>query len=152
VLTILSRPKLEDVFPVPEEAKRLRVFLGGWKVCGTLTFMDKLFKVEGSAEFFSAAAGWGLLTRVELKVENLGLYEEVDILGFDRNEKTYHFFALTNTAAAYDHKGKWLSNNTLSFTYEDLREGKKYKEELEIKIRTPNEFTIDERDSLGGVI
>jgi hypothetical protein len=88
VLSILSRSKLEDVFPVPEEVKRLRVFLGGWKVYGTLAFMDKLFKVEGSAEFSSAAAGWGLLTRVELKVEDLGLYEEVDILGFDRNEKT----------------------------------------------------------------
>jgi hypothetical protein len=149
VLTILSRPKLEDVFPVPEEAKRLRVFLGGWKVPGTLTFMDKLFKVEGSAEFSLAAAGWGLLTRLELKVEDLGLYEEVDILGFDRNEKTYHFFAPTNTSAAYDHKGKWLSDNKLSFTYEGLRDGKKYKEELEIKIRTQNEFTIDEKDSLG---
>jgi hypothetical protein len=66
--------------------------------------------------------------------------------------RKHHFFALTNTAAAYDHKGKWLSGNTLSFTCEGLRDGKKYKEELKIKIRTPNEFTIDEKDSLGGHI
>jgi hypothetical protein len=56
----------------------------------------------------------------KMEIENLGVYEEVDILAFDRGEKTLHFFSVTNTGAVYDHKGKWLSNKVISFVYEGL--------------------------------
>ena len=89
---------------------------------------------------------------VKLEIEGLGAYKEVDLLAFDRNEKVYHFFAVTNTAAAYDHKGKWLDDNTISFLYEGLQNGKIYREELVIKIFSQNEVTIVEKDFVGNQI
>ena len=122
-----NRPTLTDVFPLPVEAKRLNVFLGSWRVEGTLTFNGKPYGVKGSARFSSTAAKWGVLAITKLEIEGLGNYEEADLLAFDRNEKLYHFFAVTNTAAVYDHKGKWIED-TISFIYEGLHDGKSCKE------------------------
>ena len=141
-----NRPTLADIFPLPVEAKRLDVFLGNWNVEGTLTFMGKPFGVKGIAKFSSVAKGWGVLATAKLEIEGLGAYEEADLLVFDRSEKLYHFFTVTNTAAAYDHKGKWLNDDTINFLYEGSQDGKSYKEELLIKILNQNEVTILEKD------
>jgi hypothetical protein len=114
--------------------------------------MGKPFGIKGNAKFSSAAAKWGILVTAKLEIEGLGSYEETDLLAFDRNEKVYHFFAVTNTAAAYDHKGKWLDESTISFIYEGLQDGKSYKEELLITIFNQNEISILERDFVGNQI
>ena len=141
--------KLSDVFPLPDEAKKLRAF-GNWTVEGALTFMSKPFGVKGSAMFSSAAAGWGVLAVAKLDTKNSGAYEEVDILGFSRGEKMFHFFSVTNTAAVYYHRGRWLDENTLSFFYEGLQDRKTYCEEIDVKFQNANELAIHEIDSLDG--
>jgi hypothetical protein len=141
-------PKLSDIFPLPNEAKRLQFFLGDWNAEGSLTFQGRPFKVKGLWKFTSAAAGWGILNIGKMDIEGLGAYEEVDILGFDPGEKMFHFFSVTNTGAARDHKGRWLDDNTISVFHEALQEGRTYTEEIEVKITSPREFTVHERDSL----
>jgi hypothetical protein len=120
-----NRPTLPDIFPLPDEAKRLNVFLGTWRVEGNLNFTGKPLELKGYARFSSTAARWAVLATAKLEIEGLGTCEEADLLAFDRNEKLYHFFAVTNTAAAYDHKGKWLYEDTISFIYEGLQVWKK---------------------------
>lgn len=140
--------KLSAIFPLPNEARRLQFFLGDWNAEGSLTFQGRPFKVSGSWKFTSAAAGWGILNIGKLDIEGLGAYEEVDILGFDPGEKMFHFFAVTNTGAARDHKGRWSDDNTFSVLHEALQDGKTYREEIEVKIMSPIEFTVHERDTL----
>ena len=69
-----------------------------------------------------------------------------------QSEKLYHIFAVTNTAATHDHGGKWGEDNTLCVVYEGLQEGKKYREEIEIKILGSNEFAVNEKDILDGKV
>jgi len=83
-----------------------------------------------------------------MEIENLGSYEEVDILGFDRSEKKFHFFSVTNTAAAYDHIGSWLDDNSISFLYEGTQNGKSYREELSVNFSS-SEVNVLENDYLG---
>ncbi|HUK84648.1 MAG TPA: DUF1579 family protein [Candidatus Acidoferrum sp.] len=146
----MKKPAFTDIFPLPDQVKTLQVFIGNWDLEGTLIFRGKTFKVKGLGKFTSVAAGWGILSIVKMGVEDLGTYEEVDILGFNRSEQMFHFFALTNTAAAYDHKGEWKDNKTINFVYEGQQYGKTYKEELEIKIQNSSELTICENDYLDG--
>jgi len=146
-----ENPKLADVFPLPEEAKKLQFFVGDWNVAGTMTFEGKTFRVGGYWKFTSIAAGWGVMNIGKMEIERLGAYEEVDILGFDPNEKLFHMFSVTNTAAAHDHKAKW-SDATVSFVYEGLQDGKRYREEILVKILGPSEMRVHEEDSLDGSI
>ena len=140
--------RLEDVFPVPDETKKLLVFLGNWSGEGTLTYLARTFRLKGSAKFTPVASGWGVQSEIKLEIEGLGLYDEVDLLGFDRNEKAYHFFALTNTGALYDHKGKWLDDNTLNLFYEGSQNCKKYTENLQVQLKNSNELSVMEKDFL----
>jgi hypothetical protein len=147
-----KRPTLSDLFPLPAESKRLQVFLGSWEVEGTLTFMNRTYSVKGMVKFSSAAAGWGVLATAKLEIEGLGLYEETDLLSFSRDEEICHFFAVTNTGAAYDHKGNWSDEKTIGFSYEGLRDGKRYEELLEITVKDRDRIAISERDSIGGQV
>jgi hypothetical protein len=140
--------RLSDIFPLPVESSRLNIFIGDWLVEGNLVYMGRPFKAKGTAKFSLAAAGWGILATAKLQIENLGAYEEVDLLSFNRAEKLFHFFAVTNTGASYDHKGKWKDDKTLNFSYEVMQGEKSYKEELEIKVISENQLAINEKDFL----
>lgn len=145
-------PTLSEMFPLPNEAKRLQLFIGDWKVEGTLAFEGEPHKVKGSWKFESGAAGWGVQARMKMKVEGMGDYEEIDMAGFDQSDGLVHIFSITNTAATHDHKGKWADDNTLTVVYEGLQEGKKYREDVTIKFRSPKETAIHEVDTLGDQI
>ena len=147
-----KNPSLNELFPLPDGARRLQVFVGDWKVEGTLTFEGKPLKVKGTWKISSAAAGWGVLNVGRMELEGMGKYEEVDILGFNPGEKLVHLFSLTNTAAVHDHKGRWSDDTTLNFVYEGSQEGKKYREEITVKFHSPKEWSINELDSLDGQI
>jgi len=132
--------------------KSLQVLIGDWIAEGTLTFKGKAFNITGTAKLMSAAAGWGVANFSKLDIEGVGSYEEVDVIGFDPTEKLFHFFSVTNTGAARDHKGKWLDDKTIRFDYEGLQEGKTYVEEISVNIPSSRELTIHERDTLDGQV
>ncbi len=146
-----KNPTLSELFPLPEEAKKLKIFLGDWKVEGELTMEGNSFNAKGSCKFESAA-GWGVFAKMKMNIEGLGDYEEIDIAGYDPGQGLFHIFSVTNTAAAHDHKGKWSDNKTLKVIYEGVQEGKKYKEEISIKFDNPNQWSIHEVDTLDGQI
>jgi hypothetical protein len=149
---MVANSNLSDIFPLPHEARKLQAFVGDWDVEGVLTTEGRSFKVTGQRKFASAAAGWGVFNVGKMEIEGLGTYEELHVLGFDPSEKTFHYFSVTNTASARDHKGKWIDDRTISFLYEGSQKGKDYREEIEVKIQTPKELKIIETDTLAGNI
>jgi len=147
---ILEQQNLSSIFPLTTEAKKLGIFVGEWNIEGYFTFQGKSLKVKGVWMLSWAAAKWGVLNVGEMEIEGLGVYEEVDILGFDASEKLYHLFSVTNTAATHDHKGNWLDDKTMRFFYQGLQEGKPYKETIDITSVSTTELTITETDELDG--
>lgn len=146
----LVQTDLSSIFPLPDEAKRLEVLVGQWNIEGYLVFGGKRLRAKGVWMLSWAAAKWGILNVGEIEIEEMGVYEEVDLIGFNAGDRLYHLFSVTNTAATHDHKGKWLDEGTLSFTYEGLEEKKPYREDIEIKIISPNELEVIEIDVLAG--
>lgn len=146
----MEQTDLNKIFPLPVEAKRLEFLIGQWNIEGYLVFGGKRLRAKGVWMLSWAASKWGVLNVGEMEIEDMGVYEEVDIIGFDTGQRLYHLFSVTNTAATHDHKGRWLDEETLSFTYEGLEEKKPYREEIEIKIISPNELAITEIDVLAG--
>jgi hypothetical protein len=145
-----KNPTLSELFPLPESAKRLSVFVGNWRVEGTLTFGGNPLNVTGAWVISSAAAGWGVINIGRLEIEGMGAYEEIDLLGFDSGENLVHLFSLTNTAATHDHKGTWSDDKTLKLLYEGLQEGRKLKEQITIVFNNKDEWDISEVDTLDG--
>ena len=61
-------------------------------------------------------------------VPGLPSYEETDLMGFEPNSKTYHWFAVTNAGETHDHVTPATDKNKLRFTYSGTQEGKPFKE------------------------
>ena len=141
---------LETAFPMPKQVVPLRFLVGTWRVEGTLATHGSSFALRGTVEFYPAAAGWGILILNKLHIEGLGWYEEVAILGYNSDDGQVHFFSLTNTGAANDHKGSWRDATNLELLYESQQRGRPYREVVLLSVLGPNELTIHEVDTIAG--
>ena len=141
---------LSNLFPLPDEAKTLDVFLGNWDVEGSLTYHSRRFGLKGTSVFSPAAGGWGVSARTLMEIEGLGSYQEADLLCFSRDDGLFHYFAVTNTGAAYDHRGAWADPKSIRFTYEGKQGLGNYSEVLTVKVLGDAQLSIEETDTLEG--
>jgi hypothetical protein len=119
---------LAELFPVPDEARKLARFIGAWSVDGTLTVEGNPLKMVGEWIFAPSAAGWGVRASLRAEIEGLGAYEEDDLVGYDIETDTFHIYSLTNSGAVHDHVASWTSENVLEFEFDGLQGGKPYRE------------------------
>jgi len=147
-----NQVRLTDVFPMPEEAKKLRVFLGEWRAKGTLSFDGRDIDVRGTVKASTVAAAWGVLVIGKLEIEGLGEYEEADLLTFEQGASMFHYFSVTNTGAAYDHRGKWASDSKIDFLFEGHQRGMPYSENLTFYLPDLNHIVVHESDTLDGKV
>jgi hypothetical protein len=141
----MGMPSLQD--PLDEQTKKLQIFIGNWDVEGKVNFVGKSIKVKGSWKITSTLVGWGGLDTGKLSIKTLGIYEEVTLLCFNIGEHMTHLFS-----SAHDHKGKWVDDEKLVLEYGENRQGKSYKEIIEIKVLNPKKFLIHEEDTLDGIV
>lgn len=145
-----ARPTLLELYPRPDDTRKLETLVGVWSAAGTLSTAGRNFALTGRSTITSAAAGWGVLILNRFDIELLGPYEEVAVLGYDQDERAFHFFALTNTAAAYDHTGGWLNERTLGFVHQGRQGQKSYLERITAELLAPDELAVFEEDFLAG--
>jgi len=145
-----NQVRLSDVFPLPEEAEKLRVFIGGWSVEGSLSLEGRQYQIHRMAKASPVAAGWGVLVIDKFEIQGLGDYEEADILAFERGANVLHYFSVTNTAAAYDHKGRWTSDSKIDLRFEGYQHGKPYAEDLSFGLLGSDRLCIHESNTLDG--
>lgn len=147
-----TMPTITELFPIPQEAKKLESFLGNWTIEGNMTVEGSPLKASGIWHFAKAAAGWGIKGSMKMEIEGLGSYEEDDLVGFDRETGRFHLYTLTNSAAVHDHLGSWTDEDTLKLEYDGLQDGKKFREEITVRIKNPSEFEIHEVDKVEGQV
>jgi hypothetical protein len=121
-------PTFADLFPIPDEARRLERLLGTWKVSGALTAEGTVMPMSGQWQFSPAAAGWGVASELRAEVEGMGVYEEHDLVGFDAESGLFHVYSLTNSGAVHDHVARWPTADRLEFEYTGLQGGRPYRE------------------------
>ena len=134
---------ISELYPIPAEIKKLHVFLGDWKVEGTLKTGDIIMRLEGKWNFSTAAGGWGLKSSNKLEIEGMGTYERDNLFGYDKETGELHIYSVTNMAETHDHIASWVDENTFNGRYDGLKDGKKFREDFTIKLVSPDEFTID---------
>jgi hypothetical protein len=143
-------PTLADLFPIPEDARKLERFIGNWTIEATLTLEGTPLRGNGTWLFERAAGGWGIRGRLEADFEGMGAYREDDLVGYDVETGTFHIYSLTNSSAVHDHLAKWEDGNTLVLEYDGLQEGKKYREEATCRFISDDEIHMQETDYVEG--
>ena len=141
---------LSNLFPLPDEAKTLSVFLGRWEIEGSLTYHGRQFALKGSGVFEPAAGGWGVAVSTSMELAGLGTHEEADLLCFSMDDGLFHLFAVTNTGSSYDHKGGWTDPKTMRVSYEGKQGLGDYEEVLTLRVVGPGALEVEEVGSLDG--
>ncbi|MDN7025108.1 hypothetical protein FGU65_09440 [Methanoculleus sp. FWC-SCC1] len=141
---------IQELYPVPAEIEKLRMFLGEWHGEGVLETAGAVMKVAGEWWFRAAAGGWGVGVSMQSVIEGMGDYALDSLFGFDTETGTLHVYSLTNMAETHDHTAFWSNERTLHGSYDGLKEGKAFRENFTIRLTSPGEMTLEYVETLDG--
>src|SRR5262249_49404389 len=65
-------------------------------------------------------------------IPGVPLYDETDLMGYEPNTNTYHWYSVTNAGETHDHVAKASDGNKLEFVFNGTQEGKPFKEVIQL--------------------
>ena len=114
---------------LPKEVEGMDCLLGNWKGAGTAQMGKDKAKIEATYSCKRTSGDFGVLCNLKITgIPGLASYEETDLMGYEPNSKTYHWYAVTNAGETHDHVAPVPDKNKLRFQYTGMQEGKPFKE------------------------
>jgi len=149
-VTLVAQDKKKAM---PDEQAWLQKFAGNWtaKVVST-DAANKTTSLTSHMTFTPVADGTGLYATESADDPKMGKMRFSYLLGYDPYEKKVHFFAVGNWGICHDHDCTWKSPDNFYIEHNSMREGKAYKEEINIVFRDKNTMEFTETDYLGGSV
>ena len=136
--------------PVPDNVKKLYLFLGSWKGKATMAANGQSQNFDYLMDFKTDADGWGLLYHEKGLIPNAAPYLGFGMLGFDEGDNTVHIFTVSNYGDVHDHKGMWTDDKNFALVYNGTQEGKALKEELNVEYVDASTFKFTDVVKLDG--
>src|SRR5882724_8368324 len=92
----------------------MECLVGTWKGGGTIAMGKDKAKID---------ATW---------TPGVAAYEETDLMGYEPNTNTYHWYSVTNAGETHDHVAKVPEGNDLQFVFSGTQEGKPLREVIDL--------------------
>jgi hypothetical protein len=122
-------PAVAAADPLPQPVRDMDCLVGSWKGEGTLAMGKDKAKLAFTWSCARTSGDFGVLCTLHLTgIPGLASYDETDLLGFEPNSSTYHWYSVTNGGETHDHVAKPSAGNALEFVYTGTQEGKPFKE------------------------
>ena len=67
-------------------------------------------------------------------IPGVAAYEETDLMGYEPNTNTFHWYAVTNAGETHDHVAQASDGNKQQFIFTGTQEGKPFKEVIDLEI------------------
>lgn len=136
---------------MPEDQARLQKFTGKWQADLSMTDENnKASKVRSVVTFNTIADGHGIYgTEVADDPVN-GKLNASYMMGYDPYQKKIHFFAVDNQGVCHDHECYWKSADSFHAEHNSDRDGKAYKEVIDINFKDANNLELVVTATLGG--
>jgi len=152
LVTVVTANARHDVKhnPVPDNVKKLYVFLGSWKGKATMTTNGQIQSFDYFMDMKTDADGWGILYHEKGLIPNAAPYLGVGMLAADAGDNSVHIFTVSNYADVHDHKGNWTDDKHFTLVYNGTAEGKTLKEELTVEIVDANTFKFSDAVTIDG--
>lgn len=138
---------------VPNDQAWLQKFVGKW-TANVETTDDKkqAFTIVAHLDFKSIGDGAGVYGIDSFDDAKLGKYKGSYLMGYDIYEKKLHFYAVTNMGVAHDHACTWKSADHFYAEFNGIRDGKPFKEMIDLIFKDKNTLEFSEVDFLDGNI
>jgi hypothetical protein len=114
---------------LPKEVTNMDCMLGNWKGTGTMIMGKDKAKLDATWSCKKTGGDFGILCNLRITgIPGVPVYEETDLMGYEPNSKTYHWFTVTNAGETHDHVAPYSEKSRIRFTYTGVQEGKPFKE------------------------
>ena len=136
---------------LPDDQALLQKFDGKWSGITNITDDKKQsFKIMTHMNFSSVADGNGIYGVEYFDAPKLGKLRASYLFGYDPYEKKIHFYAIDNMGTCHDHDCTWKTPNHFYVEHNSVREGKAYKEIIDLIFKDKNTIEFSETATLDG--
>jgi len=144
----LTVPAVAAADPLPGPVKDMDCLVGSWKGDGTFTLGKDKAKLAFTWDCARTSASFGVLCSLHLTgVPGMSSYEETDLMGWEPNSNTYHWYSVTNAGETHDHVAKPPTGAAIQFVYVGTEEGKPFREVIDIEINQEKRSLVGRSES-----
>lgn len=126
----------------PQELRNLATFLGTWEGNGTVRMGDQTGTLHARWVCGVAAGGYGVRCSFTMTgVPGMATYSEDDLMGWNPNDRLYHWYSVTNAGEVHDHWGSFDGTGS-TFQFQGTMNGHLFVEHIRFTMRGANEITL----------
>jgi hypothetical protein len=136
----------------PKEVTGMSCLVGTWKVKGSMAMGAQKATLTGAWTCAWLPSKWGVQCDLDMSgMPGMGHYLERDLMGYEPNSKTYHWYAVTNAGETHDHVAAFSIGNDLEFVYTGTQDGKPFKEVIDMHMAADSKsFHLKSESFVGG--
>lgn len=135
---------------MPEILKAALRLEGKWEANASGQLGGKTHAFKYNMHFRKTASGSGLLMYETANIPDVGKLDGTNLIGYDPYDGKLHWFSVDNLGTTHDHTGELLSNDHIRLIHESSREGKPYREQIDIEWISADRVKIKLVGTLGG--
>jgi hypothetical protein len=118
---------------LPKPVADMECLVGQWKGGGTMAMGKDTAKITASWSCKRTSQQFGVLCAFHVTgIPGVAAYDETDLMGYEPNSNTYHWYSVTNAGETHDHVATPPSGNVIHFEFNGTQEGKPLKETIEL--------------------
>jgi hypothetical protein len=108
---------------------------GTWSGPATLSAEGKTYTFDYSATFRSTAEGHGLTMDESFSHPELGHMMGANLIGYNANDGSIHWFSVDNMGTTHDHIGTWKSPGHFFMQASERQHNRKFVEKIDLTIK-----------------
>jgi hypothetical protein len=129
----LALPISAGAEPLPKPVAEMDCLVGAWKGGGSVSMGKDTAKIDASWTCKRTSAQFGVLCTFHVTgIPGVSSYDETDLMGYEPNSNTYHWYSVTNAGETHDHVAKVSGGNTIQFVFVGTQQSKPLKEVIDL--------------------
>jgi hypothetical protein len=118
---------------LPKPVADMECLVGQWKGGGTMAMGKDTAKINATWSCKRTSQQFGVLCSFHVTgIPGVPAYDETDLMGYEPNSNTYHWYSVTNAGETHDHVATPPTGSAIHFEFNGTQEGKPLKEVIDL--------------------
>jgi hypothetical protein len=133
VLALIAPTSASASDALPKPVADMECLVGQWKGGGTMAMGKDAAKINATWSCKRTSQQFGVLCSFHVTgIPGVAAYDETDLMGYEPNSNTYHWYSVTNAGETHDHVATPPGGNAIHFEFNGTQEGKPLKEVIDL--------------------
>src|SRR5690242_7869044 len=121
----IALPATAIAEPLPKPVQDMECLVGTWKGGGSVSMGKDRSNINATWACKRTSSKFGVSCSFQVTgIPGVPLYDETDLMGYEPNTNTYHWYSVTNAGETHDHVAKVSAGNKIEFVFNGTQEGK----------------------------